>query len=327
MMPAGYASPSFKVLQEAAEWFAVLRAPAVPPGERLRWREWHDADPAHQLAWRQVEAISGKFQNVPGGDKPMAHRLLDAAAAKRAQRRRAMKMLTLLCGAGLGVWASARTTPWRVWTAEHATGLGERRQIRLADGGSLWLNTDSAIDVDYRADLRRIKLIAGEILIDTAPDTQSPARPFVVDTAEARLRALGTRYSVYQEDGASIVAVFDGAVSVEPLQAGAPSLLLHAGQQSRVTRTRAGAAAPADEARRSWSDGLIVAENMRLGDFIAELSRYRRGHLACAPEVADLRIVGAYAVADTDRVLAALAATLPVRIRASLPWWVVVLPK
>lgn len=327
MTPAGHAPPSFKVLQEAAEWFAVLRAPAVPPHERLRWREWHDADPAHQLAWRQVEAISGKFQNLPGGDKPMAHRLLDAAAAKRVQRRRATKMLTLLCGTSLGVWASARTSPWRTWTAEHATGLGERRKILLADGTSLWLNSDSAINVDYRADLRRVELIAGEILIDTAPDNRSPARPFVVDTAEARLRALGTRYSVYQEDGASVVAVFDGAVSVEPLQAGAPSLLLHAGQQSRVTRTRAGAAAPADEARRSWSNGLIVAENMRLGDFIAELSRYRRGYLACAPEVAGLRIVGTYAVADTDRVLAALAATLPVRIRASLPWWVVVVPK
>lgn len=327
MTPARGAPPSFKVLQEAAEWFAVLRAPAVPADERMRWRQWHDADPAHQLAWSQVEAISGKFQNVPGGDNPMAHRLLDAAAAKRAQRRRAMKMLTLLCGTALGVWAGAQTAPWRVWTAEHATGLGERRQIRLADGASVWLNTDSAIDVDYGGDLRRIKLIAGEILIDTAPDFQSPARPFVVDTAEARLRALGTRYSVFQEDGTSVVAVFDGAVSVEPLQAGARPVLLHAGQQSRVTRTGADAAVPADEARRSWSNGLIVAENMRLGDFIAELSRYRRGYLACAPEVADLRIVGAYAVADTDRVLAALAATLPVRVRASLPWWVVVVPK
>ncbi|KAG1069902.1 hypothetical protein G6F40_017608 [Rhizopus arrhizus] len=66
---------------------------------------------------------------------------------------------------------------------------------------------------------------------------------------------------------------------------------------------------------------------MRLGDFIAELSRYRRGYLGCAPEVADLRIVGAYAVGDTDRVLAALAATLPVRVRATMPWWVVVVPK
>ncbi|MEN4917435.1 FecR domain-containing protein [Achromobacter spanius] len=326
MTPADSA-PSFRVLQEAAEWFAVLRAPAVPAGERQRWRQWHDADPAHQLAWRRVEAISGKFEDLPGGDKPTAHRLLDAVAAKRAQRRRAVKMLALLCGTGLGTWAATQSAPWRAWTAAHHTGVGERREIRLADGATLWLNTDSAIDIDYGPQLRRVKLLAGEILVSTAPDTQSPARPFVVDTAEARLRALGTRYAVHQEDGASTVAVFDGAVEVRPLASGAEPLIVRAGQQSRVTRNAATAPAPADLARESWSRGLLIAENMRLGDFIAEVSRYRRGYLACAPEVADLRIVGAYALADTDRVLAALADTLPVRIQATMPWWVTVVPR
>lgn len=326
MTPATDA-PSFEVLQEAAEWFAVLRAPAVPAGERQRWRQWHDADPAHQLAWRRVEAISGKFDDLPGVDKPTAHRMLDAAAAKRTQRRRAMKMLTLLCGTGLAAWAGTHTTPWRTWTAAHHTGVGERRQIRLADGGALWLNTDSAVDVDYGPTLRRVSLLAGEILVRTAPDTQSPARPFVVDTAEARLRAIGTRYAVYQENGASRVAVFEGAVEVSPRAPGAAALIVRAGEQSRVTRAAAAPAEPAEPSRESWSRGLLIAENMRLADFIAELSRYRRGYLACAPEVADLRIVGAYALPDTDRVLSALAATLPVRIRAPMPWWVTVGPR
>jgi len=176
MTPAASA-PSFKVLQEAAEWFAVLRAPAVPSGERQRWRQWHDADPSHQIAWRRVEAISGKFDDLPGVDKPTAHRMLDAAAAKRTQRRSALKMLTLLCGTGLGAWAATQSTPWRAWTAAHHTSVGERRQIQLADGGTLWLNTGSAVDVDYGPQLRRVVLVAGEILVSTAPDTQSPARP------------------------------------------------------------------------------------------------------------------------------------------------------
>lgn len=323
-MSATGAPPSFQVLQQAAEWFALLGAPVVDAQAHQRWRQWLDADPTHQQAWRQVEAISGKFLNVPGGNKPMAHRLLDAAAASQARRRQALKMLTLLCGVGIGGWGASQAVPWRQWAATHHTALGERREIHLADGGSIWLNTDSAINVDYGPDLRRIRLVAGEILITTAPDTQAPARPFVVDTAQARLRALGTRYSVYQEDAASVVAVFEGAVQIEPSDAGATPWILQVGQQSRVTRREASPAAPADEARRSWTGGLIIAENMRLGDFIAELARYRRGYLACAPEAADLRLVGTYSVADTDRVLAALAATLPVRVRAPLPWWVVV---
>lgn len=317
------AAPSFKILQEAAEWFAVLGAPTVDASQRQLWRQWHDADPAHQQAWSQVEAISGKFLNLPGAGKPMAHRLLDAAAAGQVRRRQALKMLTLLCAGGVGAWGASQTVPWRQWAATHHTGLGERREIHLADGGSIWLNTDSAIDVDYGQNLRRIRLVAGEILIATAPDLQSPARPFVVDTAQARLRALGTRYSVYQQENASVVAVFEGAVRIEPTTAGAAGGILHAGEQTRITRSGAGSAEAAAANRRSWADGLIVAENMRLGDFVDELSRYRRGYLGCAPSIADLRIVGTYATADTRQVLATLEATLPVRVRMPMPWWTV----
>lgn len=326
-MTAANPAPSFQVLQEAAEWFAVLGAPAVDATEHQRWRQWHDADPAHQLAWRQVEAISGKFLNLPGGNKPMAHRLLDAAAASQARRRQALKMLTLLCGVGIGGWGASQAMLWRQWAAAHHTGLGERREVRLADGGSIWLNTDSAINVDYGPDLRRIQLVAGEILITTASDTQAPARPFVVDTAQARLRALGTRYSVYQEDDASVAAVFEGAVRIEPTAAGATGGILHAGEQTRITRRGAEPAQPAALARRSWADGLIVAENMRLGDFATELSRYRPGYLGCDPAIADLRIVGTYSTADTNQVLVTLAATLPVRVRSPMPWWTVLEPR
>ncbi len=324
MIPA---TPSFKVLQEAAEWFAVLGAPAVDTAQRQRWRQWHDADPSHQLAWRQVETISGKFLDLPGSGKPMAHRLLDAAAAGQARRRQALKMLTLLCAGSVGAWGASQAVPWRLWAAAHHTGVGERREIRLADGATLWLNTDSAIDVDYGKDLRRIRLVAGEILIATAPDIQSPARPFVVDTAQARLRALGTRYSVYQQEDASVVAVFEGAVRIEPMSAGAARGILHAGEQARITRSGTGPVEAAAAARRSWADGLIVAENMRLGDFVDELSRYRRGYLGCAPAIADLRIVGTYATADTRQVLATLEATLPVRVRMPMPWWAVLEPR
>ena len=72
---------------------------------------------------------------------------------------------------------------------------------------------------------------------------------------------------------------------------------------------------------------MLLADDMRLGDFVVELSRYRRGYLGCAPQVADLRLVGAFPLADTGRVLRALAETLPVRIHRPLPWWVSIEPR
>ena len=172
-----------------------------------------------------------------------------------------------------------------------------------------------------------MRLHRGEILVHTAPDATLPARPFVVDTVQGRLRALGTRFAVRQMDAATTVAVFEGAVEVRPATPGAAALVVRAGEQTRFTATAGDPVTPADSARQAWTRGLLLAENMRLAEFIAELARYRPGHLGCAPEVADLRLVGAYDTTDTDRVLAALEATLPVRVRTPLPWWVVVGPR
>ncbi|WP_370444251.1 hypothetical protein [Candidatus Burkholderia verschuerenii] len=53
---------------------------------------------------------------------------------------------------------------------------------------------------------------------------------------------------------------------------------------------------------------------MRLADFLSEIGRYRRGVVRCDASIADLRLSGTYPLDDTDRVLAALAHALPVRI-------------
>lgn len=314
----------FEVLQQAAEWFAVLGAPAVSPAQRQAWQAWRDADARHQAAWQQVENICGAFSHLPTADKAGARRALDTASERQLTRRRAAKMLLLLCGTGTLGWTAVRHTPWATWNAEYKTATGERRQVMLADGGGIWLNSASAIDVDYSGSLRRIHLHAGEILIQTARDLHQPPRPFVVHTTHGRMRALGTRFSVLQQDAATQVTVFEGAVELQPKAASAPALIVHAGQQSRMSRHGASPPADADSARQAWSQGLLLAENIRLADFIAELAHHRPGYLGCAPEIGELRLVGAYELGDTDRVLAALEATLPVRVRRVLPWWVVV---
>jgi transmembrane sensor len=72
---------------------------------------------------------------------------------------------------------------------------------------------------------------------------------------------------------------------------------------------------------------MLVADNIPLRQLIGELSRYRPGHLGCAPEVAELSVMGTYSLADTDRVLALLEDALPVKTRKTLPWWTTVVAK
>jgi transmembrane sensor len=210
--------------------------------------------------------------------------------------------------------------PWADWNTDLRTEVGERRQTTLADGTQLWINTDTAVAADYGAAFRRIVLHDGEVLVESAADLHSPPRPLVVDTMHGRARAIGTRFSVWNRQDDTCVAVFAGAVEISPANGGM-SLRLAAGQQCRFDRSGVAAVHPADPNREAWSRGMLLADNMRLADFLAELGRHRRGHLGCDPAVAELRLVGAYPLVDTDRVFAALEDTLPVRRYSPLPWW------
>jgi len=69
---------------------------------------------------------------------------------------------------------------------------------------------------------------------------------------------------------------------------------------------------------------VISARNMRLDDFIVELSRYRPGVLRCAEEVADRRVSGTFQLADNDQVLALIAQSLHLHIDYRTRYWVTV---
>ena len=77
-----------------------------------------------------------------------------------------------------------------------------------------------------------------------------------------------------------------------------------------------------DATAAAWTKGVLVADNLPLGDFLDQLARYRHGVIRYDQSAADLRLVGAYPLADTDRILAAIEDTLPVRITRLTPWWV-----
>jgi transmembrane sensor len=68
---------------------------------------------------------------------------------------------------------------------------------------------------------------------------------------------------------------------------------------------------------------MLMADKMRLADFVAELTRYRRGFVRCDPAIADLRISGAFPISDTQRTLNMLTQTYPVLVTGHLSgYWV-----
>ncbi|MFL9922927.1 FecR domain-containing protein [Herbaspirillum lusitanum] len=304
-------------LGQAVDWLMRLQSEQVSEADHQALRQWLAASPEHVAAWARVEALRSMMQPLPQGVLSNTMQRVN-----RHSRRRALGILSVIVALP-ATWLAWRERPWEQVMADLHTTVGERRSVQLPDGTTLVLNSHSAVNVLFNDKERRIRLLAGEILITTAPDPATVHRNFLVETPQGLARALGTRFSVRRLDGDSLVRVFEGAVEIQN-HAPAQKLVLQARQQSRFGPDGIAAATPADPDLLMWERGMLVAKDMRLADLLAELSRYRRGILRCDPEVARLRVSGAFPLNDIDLSLRLLTETMPIRLHSVSRYWITV---
>lgn len=310
-MPAERAAISTEVARQAAQWHMLMLDEPVSTADRDACARWRAAAPEHERAWQKAQRVQAQLGLLP-------RRL--ALGTLNRERRQAMKqLLTLAIVAPLGYVAYRQVMP----AAAYATAVGEHRRLELADGTVLELNTDTAIDLAFDPEQRLITLLRGEILVDSGADAQSPRhRPLRVASRQGLMEALGTRFVVRQHDGTTQLAVLEGAVRITPTQG--PQTTVEAGQQKVFDGRGQGPVSAAREQDSLWTRGRLIADEMPLGEFLGELGRYRPGWLRCHPEVARLPISGAFQLGNTDAILAALPATLPVRVEFRTRYWVTV---
>ena len=305
-------------LEAAARWYVDLRGEVPSEAIREAHRRWLERDPRHVQAWERLARLQDKLdQVVPGIARP-------TLASARAKRRDVLKVLSILLMAGGAGTLAWNTTPLPTLMADQRTGTGERRRMRLDDGTQLQLNTATAVDIHYSENLREVRLLQGEIFIDTARDER--ARPFVVHTAEGSIRALGTRFVVRREADLTQVSVQQHAVEVRSANVPDTAVRVDAGQQVNFRRDAIEPLQRANPQADAWTRDMLVVNDWRLSEFIRELQRYRPGHLGCDPAVSALRISGAFHLGSTDTILENLTSTLPVRIRRFSRFWTSVEP-
>lgn len=310
------------IVQQAAEWMARLWSDDASDEDRADCARWRAAHPHHDLAWQRLQAFEGKLHSVP---RDVArHALREPAPAAYLHRRRTLKLLAVLLPVGGMLYAARGTDAWQVATAGHGTATGEVREITLPDGTRVMLASASAIDVRFDASSRLLVLLAGEILVTTTHDPDPAQRPFRVQGRHGTVRALGTRFTLRQEEHTSRVAVFEGAVEVRLAHAPERPVRVATGYGAVFSADIVQSAAPVPASAAAWSKGVLVADNMRLDTLVAELARYRPGLLRCDPVVAGLAVNGVFSLRDTDRALHNLALALPVQIVARTRFWVTV---
>ncbi|WP_245956854.1 DUF4880 domain-containing protein [Edaphovirga cremea] len=294
------------VLYAAADWYATIFDEHCTDEERHNWQLWLQKDRQHQEAWRQVEQIHARFQQVV--HTPSA--VLTRPAAETS--RRSMLKLLLLAGVG-GVAGYA--LPWKSYAADYRTGVGETRHLILHEGMQVWLNTDSALNVQN--DGNHLQLIKGELALKSAGknDIQLASRCGKVTLTQPGTLTLRT------ESALDCLSVFEGEAWLGT-NASQALRRIPAGQQVVFTPQQIHSPVGVDAFRQSWISGMLVADRMRLDRFIDEISRYQTAYFNVDPAVAGLLISGVFPLRETQRILAALTRSFPLQITTRLSWWV-----
>ncbi|MGF6157539.1 transmembrane sensor [Ensifer sp. KUDG1] len=313
MKPASAAThcPAKDISDAALGWVVRLHSGEATVDDQRAYEAWRGQSAEHEAAAVEAEA------------------LWDDAAHLRRDRRtgliypgRDTALLSrrrLLTGAvGIAVLGSglAASRPWlRILGSDYATATAETRSIGLPDGSRVILNARTAMDVDFDEQARRVVLKEGQAFFDVATD----ARPFQVASGGTIVTALGTAFDVDANaaDGSLGIAVTRHSVRVSPMAGDLMGVTLAEGERVSVGGDGAiGSPVVQDPAiALAWQSGMYVAENRRLGDVVAALSRYHGGWIVFSHDRLKSTLVSAVLDLRTpDAALAALASGLPIRV-------------
>jgi len=309
------------ILKEASQWMLRVSEGPLDARERAVLAEWRARSAEHERTWRRAEQLLARL----GALTPAA-----AAALKAVRpRRRATRRLVWLAATPTMLWAACRSAR-HAWheQCEH-TGIGERRTVTLSDGSLVTLNTDTEILIERDADTHGLRLLRGDILVDTAHRHAAPAsstRRLRVRVGQSAILARATRFELRQGRPRHQLAVFSGEVEIRAGAAMPIPARIGAGQQALFSDAQVGSIMPLHRRDAAWREGRLVAHGMPLPQFLGELERYRGGTLRWRDDVAGLKVSGDFSLADTDLSLALLEKALPVRVRYFTRYWVLVVP-
>jgi transmembrane sensor len=320
-----------QILEEASDWFVDFRVGDVDEPARERFDEWLRRSPEHIRAYMEIAKTYVVLPALTPNRKIDVQELIACARSEGnvvpfdqpppnlpVQRRGpwfggliAASVVLLALSSGVLSWFVMHRFP------TYATEIGERRSITLSDGSTIDLNAKSKVRIRFSKGERDVELVDGQALFAVAKDA---ARPFLVYTGSAVVRAVGTEFDVYRKVSGTTVTVLEGRVSVAAPTGSAAVLpeptFVSAGEQVTVTER---AIAPPKRTNvasaTAWTQHQLVFDGSPLSDVVDGFNRYNTRQIVIEdPQLQDFHVSGVYSSTDPGSLIRFLREQPGVRV-------------
>lgn len=319
-----------ETLNAAARWHEKLTSrPRL--ADKVAFEAWRTADPAHASAYTLIEQGWNKTRSLR--DHPEIITLRQETLARIASQHTKRRYTLGAAGMAAVIMLACGTIFWMQSPTEWAenkqfvsaetdnqpfhiiqTKVGERRNITLADGSKIHLDTNSIVRVRYTPHARHIILENGQALFDVA---KSPQRPFSVIVGERIVTAYGTSFNIRRDGKAMSVSLVQGSVGVQTrgtAQSASVTMqpnerLVANGNHISVTRYE-----NLDQFL-NWKAGIIHFDNAPMTDAVHELNRYLDTPIRLADaKVAAIRVSGSFPTGSNASFLEAVQFSFPIAV-------------
>lgn len=311
---------------EALDW--LLRLQQAPENAALQaaFEQWCDADEANAKAFRKAERVwrlTGQVAPTTREQWPTPEITPVPTPVVSLESRRPRRTARWL-GAAMAACLIIALTPslYLRWQSDYHTGPGETRDVTLADGSVVQLDSDSAIAVDYSGPRRAVRLLVGQAFFQVTPDK---SRPFQVQAKALQVTVTGTAFNVQLRPDQVAVAVQHGSVKVDDWQAGralvaqllpGQELDYRNGQASQTTFPVTQAAA--------WRQGQVIANDTPISEVLEQIRRYTPGIVVLRDaELGRQRVTGVYDIRHPETALRAVVKPHGGQVDAYSPWLLV----
>lgn len=305
------------ISETAARWYVRMRSAEADDLLRSQFEAWVMAHPKHR---EEYTSIAETMQDLSANDKLKA--IADALDQERFLTRESRKHKLVKTAASLCVFVVVglvslftlnQYDEWQARPLSQVAAVNPVGQITnqtLADGSKVTLSANSDMQITYYRNQRHIMLNRGEAIFEVVKDKD---RPFVVETDQAKVTVLGTRFAVNKLSKLVRVSVDHGRVLVESKSTDS-SIILTNGQVAEIMpNSRNSLVNRSAGDAFAFQKGKLVFVGADIYEVADTLSRYRTKPVK-AEGVANRNISAVINIKDAEQFVSGLNNISTVRI-------------